>query len=199
MKLFSYLMSKLLRVSLFDWCDSLSPRSFFQPSVAKQQYICWWRQAGIVTSDVFDNNRKLWPDMIERPSDNLPKTALPHGKTAGAVLESWLSWSCCSSLAISAFIWWMASLQTLSFSFNSLISLPIFCRAPPMDAVVLCSISAPLYRRMQKKKKRLIRMNDVSWATLSLSECLLILLTIEAIMNSVKFGDHHKKWISRLP
>ena len=93
----------------------------------------------------------------------------------------------------------MASLQTLSFSFNSLISLPIFCRAPPMDAVVLCSISAPLYRRMQKKKKRLLRINDVSWATLSLSECLLILLTIKAIMNSVKFVDHHKKWISRLP
>ena len=58
--------------------------------------------------------------------------------------------SCCSSFAISAFICWIASLHTFNFSFNSLISLPIFWRAAPIEAVVLCSISAPI---MQKKTK----------------------------------------------
>lgn len=66
-----------------------------------------------------------------------------HWTTGAAGVESWESWSCCSTFAISDFICWIASLHILSFSFNSLISFPIFCRAPPIEAVVLFSISSP--------------------------------------------------------
>lgn len=100
------------------------------------------------------------------------------------------SWSCCSSFAISAFICCIASLQTFSFSFNSLISFPIFCRAAPIDEVVLFSISSPTIKiQFHALWKRKLQLNSVH----SLCGCCFVAAFLLAQMFMAVFQPIKRK------